>query len=278
MKIELIKATRGFENTENGLITFRLEVPLYIWTEILTHRTAVRNASSARAMSTDRYTGMGHYTPETFYTKGNGMQASDTPIKHQWLARLIWNTSFTLDVWAAKALEKLDVCKEQRNRVIAPYKYIAGMVTMTEYGWKHFLFLRTAKNADKAMQWAANSIKSKIGTIGEPQSNYATKWVYSPYHIPYDPGIEFGDYQTRAMIAAARISRLSYNRLDGKDDLQSAQRLLKDMHLSPFEHIAEYKRVPNLSAVFCKEGDAHIINNEDWQYGYGWNTYRNTVE
>ncbi len=289
MQVELLKATRGVKGSTNGLITFRIEVPIYIWTEILTHRRASRNASSARAMSTDRYVDMGHYSPPIFYQKGSGMKSADKPIKYQWLARLIWNTSFTLDVWAAKALEQLGVAKEQRNRVIAPMKYIAGIVTMTENGWKHFLSLRTAPNADKAMQELAHSIKSKISAIGEPNSNYVLKWNYSDWHIPYDPGNAAGGIHDRCMIAAAKISRLSYNRIEGKDDRKSAQRLLEDKHLSPFEHIAHFELNPGLSALFCKENDAWSIpeyvtdddfnySGYEWLFGYGWKTYRGMNE
>lgn len=280
MEVELVRATRGMEGSSNGLITFKVKIPLYIWVELLTHRRAVRNASSARAMSTTRYVDMGHYTPSTFYQKGNGMQATDNPIKHQWLARLIWHTSFMLDVWAAKALEYLGVAKEQRNRVIAPYKYIAGMVTMTEGGWEHFLSLRTAPNADKAMQELAQHIKDKIGDLYCSNPNLINQWVYDDWHIPYDPGREAGDFKTRAKIAAARISRLSYNRIEGKDDIKSAEKLITDQHLSPLEHIAVFKMRPKLSALFCKKEDSYHrgVFVDSWQGGYGWETFRSVYE
>lgn len=279
MKVDLIKATRGVAGSQNGLITFRIECPIYCWTELLTHRRLSRNASSARAMGTTRYLSMGNYVPDTFYSGGKGMQSSDTPIKYQWLAKFLWNNAFKSASFYTRLLEKLGVAKEQRNRLIPPTKIIAGIVTGTEDGWKHFLSLRNNPNADKAMQELAVEIDWIIRKLDYDSNN----WTYSDWHIPYSP--DDGDFEHRAKVAAARIARVSYNRPpNGKDDLALANQLLKDKHLSPFEHIAVFVRDPGLSALCCKPEDtlhtgiAIPAHKYGWLSGWGWRTYRSMVE
>jgi hypothetical protein len=281
VKVELVKATRGSAGSHNGLITFRIEVPIFVWVELLTHRRFSRNASSARAMGTTRYLDMGNYVPDTFYSGGKGMQSSDTPIKYQWLARFLWNNAFKSASFYTRMLEKLGVAKEQRNRLIPPTKYLAAIVTGTEGGWKHFLSLRNNPKADKAMQFLAEVADSNIKSLN--LGNGSNRWIYSDWHIPYDP-ME-GDFQHRAKVASARIARVSYNRPpNGKDDLTLANQLLKDKHLSPMEHIAVFVKSPGLSALCCKPEDTIQAgvgipaSKYGWLDSWGWRTYRSMVE
>lgn len=278
MEVKLLKATRAHRNARNGLITIQYRVSSYVHTELLTHRRASRNASSARAQQTKDHVALGYYTPPVFYKSGKGMQASDEPIKYQTLARLIWHTSYALDVLAAKLLEKLDVCKEQRNRVIAPYKYIKGIVTMTEHGWDYFLSLRNTQHADKAMQHFALLVKARIDEL-----NHKGLWDYSDIHIPFD-GRE-DNLDERVKTAAAKIARVSYAKEAGKNDLRLADRLIRDRHMSPFDHICFFRLKPELSAVFCSSHDAYIEGlalpyaaRDRWMYGYGWEPARYQYE
>lgn len=283
MKVELVKATRGLRDTRNGLITFRIEVPLFVWTEVLTHRRFSRNASSARAMSTNRYLDMGNYTPETFYSGGKGMQSSNTPIKQQWLARLMWNSAFMSASFYTRVLERLGVAKEQRNRLIPPSKYVAAIVTGTEDAWRHFLMLRNNSSADKAMQYLARHVEKNIHDLNNPDVSSSRHWNYNDWHIPYDP-ME-GDFKQRAKIASARIARVSFNRPpNSKTDMELADSLLRDKHLSPMEHIAVFVKSPGLSALCCKPKDtvqsgiAISTHKYGWLDSWGWQTYRSMVE
>lgn len=219
MKVELLKHTRG-NSVPCDLYTFRIEVPLYIWTEILTHRTFARNCSSARAMSSKRYLGMGNYVPSTFYNQGKGMQSSMTPVKHQWLARFIWNMFFRLSAFFVKILEKLNVSKEQRNRLVPPTKIVAGIITGTGTAWDAFLKLRDSVEADKAMQELASHIRILKGN-SQP--------VFSNFHTPFDSDL---------VTAIAKVARVSYNRESGKEDDRLVRSLAENAHLSPFEHFA----------------------------------------
>lgn len=301
IKVDLLKATRAIGMKSHGLISFQIEVPLYIWTEILTHRRFARNASSARAMSTERYVNMGYYTPEYFYTQGKGMQSSNDRIKHQWLAVQVWHTTMKICQFSTKILERLSVAKEQRNRLIPPTKIVRAIVTGTEDAWKAFLLLRNHHTADKAMQDFARLIEYQISQIsyyrsttiiasGEfPQhlqqysipsgSAYVLNctpelidnWTYADIHLPFE-----GDTES----IVAQIARVSYARTKGKDDKALYDALWRDGHLSPFEHIAYWTSDPKASCFTTKDSEyADIVNSRNEYEGFkAWESLRSRLE
>lgn len=291
IKVELLKATRPVGLKSHGLISFQIEVPLYVWTELLTHRRFSRNASSARAMSTERYVNMGYYTPEYFYTQGKGMQSSNDHIAQQWLATQIWHATMRVCQFSANLLERLSVAKEQRNRLIPPTKIVRGIVTGTEDAWKAFLLLRNHHTADKAMQEFAGKIQSEIYKLEywrtdvipvsgqmlisswDTSSGYALvefpkthydNWTYADTHLPFEGDIEN---------IVAQVARVSYARTKGKDDKALYEALWKDGHLSPFEHIAYWSTEPKLSCYTTKP-DTEM----DHDTFSGWESLRARLE
>lgn len=250
----VLKKTRRTTADKNGLITIQAEYPLYVHTELLTHRRFARNASSARAMSTQRYVDMGFYVPPVFYKSSKGMQAGDDPIEHQWLSSSIFYITYMFCVFMVYMLERLGVAKEQRNRLIPPVKIVRCIITGTEGSWKAFLKLRNTKGADKAMRQFAVACQEAIE---------ASEWTYSSLHTPYP----MEDEQT----VIANVARVSYNRTSGKDDAALYESLKADGHMSPFEHVAYWCYKPKLSCYSC-------VAEEDIDHGYGWEQLRSRVE
>lgn len=272
---KVLLATRPPRMQDHGLITLQIECPLYVWTELLTHRRFSRNASSGRAMSVKRYTGMGNYVPRVFYKQGKGMRADMTrPIRYQWIAEQLYKSVYTYANTVATLLDKLGVSKEQKNRVIPQSKIVRGIVTGTEDAWRAFLELRNTEHADNAMQDLARDIKLAIG--------YA-QWEYKHEHIPLKPsaeevyaardcGLPLEDIQT--YIAMARLARVSYAREKGKDDLTLAVTLLREKHLSPMEHIAYWKENPFNCSYTCMVEDRLYTDTRV----YGWEHARAAQE
>ena len=258
----VLLATHPPKLPDYGVVTLQVECSLFCWTELLTHRSFGRNASSARAMGTKRYSDMGYYTPKHFYTQGEGMQASGTHIEHEWLARLIWHTTMFGTTIAAKMLEKLKVAKEQRNRLIPPTKTVRGIVTGTCHSWKYFLRLRNTRHADTAMRRLAEEVADAI---------HDAQWCVANEHMPLAPPTTVED---RHLIAAARIARVSYARSAGKDDHSLATTLLEQGHLSPFEHIAYWKEAPYLCCLNSKPQE----RSQDTRAIYGWEHWRAAQE
>ena len=300
IKAELLAATRPYKGSKQGLITFQVECPIYVWTELLTHRRFARNASSARAMGTERYTAMGYHTPPIFYKQGKGMQSSNDPIEKQWLAELIWNTSTKLSMFAAKLLERLGVAKEQRNRLVPPNKIIRGIVTGTEDSWRAFLELRNHHTADKAMQTLARDIAYQIQQLEYTKTTvllssgqawlvdgkqvqlyasgmmYATKpttqivdnWKYASLHNPLP-------HCTDIYAVIAQIARVSYNRDKGKDDQALFTQLVESCHYSPLEHVAYWTFNPWKSCYTSKHED--MAQTHELEYN-GWQSFRSEIE
>ena len=248
----VLKKTKAHEEGI-ALISVQIECPLYVWTEVLTHRRFARNASSARAMGTERYISMGYYTPQVFYKQQqSGMQSTNEPVKYQRLARFIWNTVTKATHIGANLLERLEVTKEQRNRLVSPNKNIRAIVTGTEPSWQWFFYLRNSPHADKAMQDLAHSI---VENLEKAETTFST------IHMPYNGSVTEN---------VARSARVSYNRTKGKNDEELVTMLKNDRHLSPFEHVAYWDFNPISSCYTCKP--------EDFYNGYGWESERARLE
>jgi hypothetical protein len=257
---------KGFEN--QALITCKIEVPYYVWVELLTHKRFARNASSNRAMSVDKnLSSLGFYLPSTFFVQGVGMSSGDAvdPEKQK-EALKIWN-----DVWnycskKSQKLSKLGVTKEQSSRVLPTFKMMRGLVTGTQDAWNKFFELRISPLADTAMQEFAQKVKTAIEE---------KEYQYSVLHLPYLTKEELDNDEFNAeeilYVGAGRIARLSYGDISTKNnDMILGQRLKKDNHLSPFEHSAGWVHNPWNSALCSKA--------EDMSENYGWESARATFE
>lgn len=275
MNVKLVKATAPSKGLENfALYTFMVEVPYYIWAELLTHKRMARNASSNRAMKVDKNIGLGFYSPEAFYEKGNGMSSGKPlPEDIQKKARAIWEDIWIKSVEASRALDELGVSKEQASRVLPTFKTMKGIVTGTKGFWETFFKLRDHEAADSAMQSLAKKIKSDV---------YNNSLIsYSNEHCPFEtPADEDLLRKDKSKVWAARIARISYmGEGDVSKDIILGERLLSDGHLSPFEHSAEWKRSPLPSALHSQ----HDVDSWKETFGvidylYGWENDRAKLE
>lgn len=277
--VELLRATRPPGQDGYGLVTFRVRVPVYVWTEILTHRRMVRNASSSRAQSTRRHLAMGYYMPPLFFGSGPGMQAGDTlDYAVQQEAADIWEEAWQVGATYARRLSELGVAKEQANRVLPTFKMINGLLTATEDGWQHFLALRDNPNADSAMQILADLVREHLDAV---------QWATSVWHAPLADAMILGEsigLHAWLTTAAGRVARVSYaptREHSAESDLLLGIQLLNDGHLSPFEHLANWTMSPFDSALTTKPADVYYERSNaitSKTRRYGWNTYRAYIE
>jgi len=213
IKAEVLLATRHTEKSKTGLITIVLEVPYYVWVEFLTHRRISKNATSNRAMKMERNVEMGYYIPDVFYTQGEGMASSRTPVENQAKALETWKMVWGYSVACFHGLTQLGVSREQASRVLPAFKMMKGIATGTEDAWAKFLELRDSPLADVAMQDFAAKVKSAIENA---------EWRVDSQHVPYIIGTESSLlYPMHKLIlqCSARIARVSYDRAgSGKSD------------------------------------------------------------
>lgn len=146
-----------------GLTTIEVNVPLYVWTELLTHKRLSRNATSNRAMPNGRNVAMGYYQPPVFYAKGSGMAIGDPLLANtQDIAQTIYREVWEFCAAKSKELDTMGVCKEQSSRVLPTTKMIKGYVTGTVAAWQAVFSLRKHPSADCAMQLLMDQVEPII--------------------------------------------------------------------------------------------------------------------
>lgn len=277
---ELIAATRPKGQEGYGLATFQVKVPVYVWTELLTHKRLARNASSSRAQSQKRHANMGWYTPPVFYEQGEFMQAGEPlpeevqeAVRELWdgLHRTVYQGVSGIDTYV-RSLGFKGLAKEQINRPLGTTKMLTGVVTATEDAWRSVLALRKHPAADTAMQLLAYQLDEGLRTA---------TWWHADWHIPFDDNPaaprDLLEYRERAKVAAARLARVSNGKPGPgqRSDLELAEQLLTDRHLSPFEHVARMEEMPPTSAVCSVERDLWF--GDDYSIR-GWANFRADIE
>jgi hypothetical protein len=153
--------------------------------------------------------------------------------------RVTWIHSARRACIDAQFLEERGVAKSTLNRMLEPYNTINVLMTGSETHWNHVFRQRCSKemggqgDAERNLQDLVDGIKlAYTGSVPEARE----------MHLPYGEGIDALSVQDRALASAARCARLSYTpfgapKSDISADIELAERLLKDEHLSPFEHV-----------------------------------------
>lgn len=210
--------------------TFEVNVPLHTWVHLLTHRMFSRNAQSNRAIPTARLLERASYTPNVFRRNRRGMKGGDvfTGVEDTEV-RQLWNQAKAAAHGFAKVAQALGVHKELANRLLAPFMFVRGLVTATE--WDNFFALRCDSATQDETRAVAITMREFLND-NEP--------LTSEVHFPYVDSVVEGSFAESAMLSAARCARVSYLNHDGRHDdvkdMELAERLLRDGHLSPFEH------------------------------------------
>lgn len=249
-----------------GLATLYIKVPVYVWTEFLTHKRFARNASSARAQNAKRHVNEGSYIPETFYSDMPGMRVGEPlPEYVQQAAQAVYEEAWSKATGYVETLTSMGVSREQANRLLPTTKMISGIVTGTESAWNAFLYLRNNPNADVAMQ----KLASKVDTVLRMGT-----WLPNTIHLPLAENQNESSYVTAGRIA--RISYKSAKQFSDEENEELGRRLIDDGHMSPFEHIAIYKLNPRRSAICSQPSDicTRLVNVNV----YGWENARAFVE
>lgn len=240
------------------LITMVIEVPFYLWVELLTHKRFARNAQSARASSPGRLSDQGIYVPPIWYECGKGMKIGDeASADSSQKASATWEqTTRTCMQSVNRLYDELGICKEQSNRLMPMFAMRRGIMTGTMSAWVEMLKLRNHPDADMAMQQFAEICETALDS---------STAVERSWHLPYTDGSSVSAHQL--MLSVTNIAAVSYSNDGQKSDGSLAERLLKDGHLSPFEHIAIYKPYPVMGAICSRPPDLDSLNR-------GWESFR----
>ena len=240
------------------LTTMEWVFPRFILAEVNTHRRFSRNSASSRALPLQaqiRRVWDDPFVPARFTSAQKGMQGGDAlSTEDQRDAAHQWRVGAYHAAATAERLLSLGVHQQHAARILEPYLWHTALVSSTE--WENFLSQRDSDDAQPEMQTLAQAVRAALAA-SEPR---AVEW--GGWHLPYVP-----DGCDDPMVSAGRCARVSYLQHDGSRDPARdralAERLVRDGHWSPFEHVAQ-------AVCRARWGTRN--------YGRSWRQYRAVVE
>lgn len=244
------------------LTTLEVNYPYIIHGEFMTHCAFARNGASTRAIQTRRLIQRvvdEPFIPTKFPRTANpdrGMSPDgfhEVGSNEHEQAKILWVLGVENAVRLSSELANLGVHKQIASRPLLPFMYQRMVVTATEF--ENFINLRTDSNAQEEIQVLARCIRDVL-TESTP--------VERTQHLPF---VQEGELLVDPYIVSAfRCARISYLQHDGKidarKDYERGLDLLRNGHMSPFEH----------------QGTA-VLRSAEWASGKfrGWQQYRKTL-
>lgn len=257
VKVKIIAHSKS-SITGKEIITWELEYPRMIHSEIMTHRLFSRNAASSRAIPVSKMIDMVRNSPACPVHWGQnqpGMQASlelsgsalDITKEH-------WRQAAVDAANHAEVMASAGAHKQVVNRILEPFQVMKTVMTATEDD--NWFWLRNHNDADPTIH-ALASVMWEAKQASEPVVLTPNDW-----HMPY-----FGDgywlsgcgipLEDALAISSSCCAQVSYRKLD--DSLEKAKDIFakliesKPCHASPTEHqatpmkAADWKYQINLS-------------------------------
>lgn len=292
------KEEGGIEQYPHRLITFELEYPRFIHSELMTHRVLSRNASSTRAIPTAKLAEIARQNPVypvRFGVNRGGMQAAQENLQEEDLrnAYNAWEKMMDTCVDGCTTLSKLKLHKQWAGRPLEWFTPIRVVVTVEEQDLHGMFHLRDHSDAQdefiylaQAMKNAANeSISRAVVVKGEDwgekdamRNAYHNKHVL--WHLPY---VSVDDQASLPVsdclkVSAARCARVSYKTFHGvkstlEEDIQLYKSLVPEggalesdpFHASPTEHQAiPFFCADNFSFYPIRKVHPLVSNFKDW--------------
>lgn len=260
--------------------TLQLKYPRMIHAEFMTHRVFSRNASSTRAIPTNKLADRAFeemVIPMRWGKNQKGMQASEQNLSPEDAEKAfkIWEQMASVCANGAKALADLGLHKQWAGRSLEWFSDIDVIVTASQ--WDNFFMLRNHPDAQPEIQDLAVAMESAI------MESVPSRLEVGQWHLPYVSFDERNDSffknnadkQLLQKVSAARCCRVSYLKHDGQvpsiqDDLDLYERLAgsNPKHMSPLEHQA------------CPPGNysGTYLGKEFAGNLHGWVQYRKLVE
>lgn len=247
------------------LTTFQIRYPRIVLAEVNTHRSFSRNASSSRAVPTNKlveWIESDPFVPIYWGSAKKGMQAGLEV--ESWVRTIVekcWLGAFHAVLTFVKIMNGLGLHKQIPNRLLEPWSYINVVLTATDFD--NFFTLRCEKNAQPEMQ------KLAVMMARAYRDSTPTELSEGVWHLPYVTEDEKKLYslELQKKISTAHCCRVSYLTMEGKPadpekDFILHDQLIFDKHFSPTEHLAEATNDPDL-----RSGNFR-----------GWKQYRKSIE
>ena len=242
--------------TNERIITYELDYPRIIHSELMTHRLFSRNAASSRAIPVAKMIEMVRDNPAMpvrFGANQSGMQ--DKGAEHTTTLKSLcvdgcprslsakdsWEQAAWFAAEVSEAFDKSGYHKQVCNRLLEPFQYIKTVVTFTGNG-NNWFGLRDHPDADPTIEELAQAMK---------EAEELAPLIFlkeGDWHLPYygESGV-FLKGENRGLAQAKRVSasccaQVSFRKLDNSSEKADKvfERLVesKPVHASPTEHQA----------------------------------------
>lgn len=234
-----------FENTR--ITTMELTYPRCIHSEFMTHRSHSRNAASSRAIPAKvqmMEVLTNPFIPFHWGKNQAGMVANEQFWGwRRWVLIKLWALLRYPALFTAWLMVMIGVHKQIANRLIEPWSWITVITTANYAGWMNFFKLRCHTDAEPHFQYMAQLAR---------QAYDCSEWEKKEageYHLPLSNEIDrmmLVATEDLVKICVGRCARVSYLTHDGKrapeKDIELHDRLTKNGHWSPFEHVCTFEK------------------------------------
>ena len=278
------------KETGEKIITFELQYPRLVHSEVMTHRLFTRNAASSRAIPVSKSIEMVRECPAMpvrFGANQPGMQ--DKGAEHSGVVQVgadsfmsaqdAWIESANSAADRAEKFSKAGYHKQVCNRILEPYQFIKTVITFTGEG-SNFFGLRNHTDSDPTICELAQCMAEAMGDAT------AVKLKSGDWHVPYYKDGAFIKGRDKGLQKALKISasccaQVSYRKLDDSEEKAEVvyDRLVnsKPVHASPFEHAATPLKKSN---GFRSKYVTHIDRDGNpWSGNFrNWGQYRQQIE
>ncbi len=233
------------------LTTMSITYPRIIHAEMLRHRVLSRCAASSRAIPVSRFMEQvlnDSYVPREWGANRRGMSAGDNLDSETSVRSMeIWMRASTSAVLSASNLMDNGVHKQITNRLLEPFQWMTEIVSGTE--WGNFFHRRIHPEAHPEIQMVSKAMYEAMSS-SNPVALVNGEWHRplvsvedAEYLSTYDKFADQGKLcDALNMVSVGRVARVSYLRHDDTSsimlDLARAENMLKNAHMSPFEHVA----------------------------------------
>lgn len=251
------------------LTTFEARFPRMILAELNTHRMFSRNSASSRAIPVEKQIISvldNPYIPIYWGVNQSGMQAKEElTFEEQEIARENWlihrDHAVLTVVSLMGGIERIKeeslqeritdlqkntgykfknlprpVHKQTINRLLEPFLWITDIITATDYS--NFFALRANNEAQPEMQQLAQSMKDLYET-STPLEFQKEDWWHLPLIQVDELELSLEALKKISAGRCARVSYLTHNKVRSPEaDIELCERLIKNGHLSPLEHVA----------------------------------------
>lgn len=275
IKAQIIADSISANHLDSRMTTYELEMPRYIWAEVLTHKMLGKNAQSSRAVPVLKVLEVNRANPvePIVWGKNQGGMSASEILEGDALenAKSVWRTISNAAFNAAELLYKIGLHKSWANRVTEAFSTIKVVVSGTE--WDNFFFLRDDEDAAQPEIVHLARMMKYLYDTNDPELLYPGEW-HTPYvsHRRLSGVLFYVDSENNDLtveealqISASCCAQVSYRKLnDSKEKAIEIYDKLFDgpkPHESPTEHQAS----PMKFAYACNNPDDYLPEN--WEIG-----------